>query len=214
MILANEGLLKQIWTNLLDNGIKFSSEKGVIKVEIEQKLHMQFPILQRCHPRLLFKLSTQISGMGIACFKRYFRNGFFCVQQQGLYMADTDLCQVLGVGLSKLCVEQPGKMRGRVAAGERRRLKGRIFMIMLFHIINGIYDRRCERCLVHHLYRIIIGIIWKPALQYGKQKVTEHGLEPEAAVGGIGLVQCQQLFKVLQNPASRLRRKAVQEPGV
>ena len=35
MIDANEGLLKQVWINLLDNAIKFSPEYGVVSVKID-----------------------------------------------------------------------------------------------------------------------------------------------------------------------------------
>jgi len=35
-IVANEDLLKQVWINLIDNAIKFSKEKGELKISIEE----------------------------------------------------------------------------------------------------------------------------------------------------------------------------------
>ena len=37
MICANEELLKQVWINLIDNAIKFSSEGGIIEVRVEEE---------------------------------------------------------------------------------------------------------------------------------------------------------------------------------
>lgn len=36
-IFASEDLMKQVWLNLLDNAIKFSDDKGVVEIKIEQK---------------------------------------------------------------------------------------------------------------------------------------------------------------------------------
>lgn len=36
-IYANEDMLKRVWINLLDNAIKFSPPKGILKIEINQK---------------------------------------------------------------------------------------------------------------------------------------------------------------------------------
>lgn len=190
-IIADEGKLRQILINLVDNSIKFT-EKGWIKIEVDQ-YEEETPNSGEINQRLMFKV--QDTGIGIAPEDLDNLFDVFFQTNQGLKMNQ-------GTGLGLPIAREFIKLMGGEIWVSSTLDKGTVFE---FYIPVKVADRVTESLLSHH--RNIMGLA-KDCPRYKVLVVEDHwanrillvnllkrvGFEVEEALNGLEAIERWQTW--------------------